>query len=127
MQDFIIGCLTMLSLIAILYKAKKRIRLKKIGFRQSILHGITKNIMPTNAELYKKKSTQSKIYSKRQTIRVIQTPDNLAYWVDQNTFYCADVQDGGFDPSMGKPVDTSNMSRQQIDNLMVILDNLKKD
>lgn len=127
MQEFIIGCLTTALIIAILYKAKRRIRLKKIGFRQSILHGITKNIIPTNAKLYKKKPSQSKIYSKRQTIKVIQTPDNLAYWVDQNTFYCAAVHDGGFDPSMGKPVDTSNMSKQQIDNLMIILDNLKRD
>jgi hypothetical protein len=127
MQEFVIGFLTSIVLIGILIKAKRRIRLKKIGFRQSILHGITKNIIPTNAELYHKKPSQSKMYSKRQKIRVIQTPDNLAYWVDENTFYCADVKDGGFDPSMGKPVDTSNMSRQQIDNLMVILDNLKKD
>lgn len=126
MQEFIIGFLTSVLVLGILSKARKRIRLKKIGFRQSILRSITKDIMPTNAELRKKIKTQSRIYSSRQSVRVIQTPDNKAYWVDHNTFYCAEVVDGQFDPTRGTPVDTSELSQKQIKELMFILDNLNK-
>ncbi len=82
--------------------------------------------MPTNAELRKKIKTQSRIYSSRQSVRVIQTPDNKAYWVDHNTFNCAEVVDGQFDPTRGTPVDTSEMSQKQVKELMFILDNLNK-
>lgn len=126
MQEFIIGFLTSVIVIGILSKSRKRVRLKKIGFRQSILRNITKDIMPTNAELRKKIKTQSRIYSSKQSIRVIQTPDNKAYWLDHNTFYCAEVVDGQFDPTRGTPVDTSDMSQKQVKELMFILDNLHK-
>ena len=126
MQEFIIGFLTSVIVIGILSKSRKRVRLKKIGFRQSILRNITKDIMPTNAQLRKKIKTQSRIYSSKQSIRVIQTPDNKAYWLDHNTFYCAEVVDGQFDPTRGIPVDTSDMSQKQVKELMFILDNLHK-
>ena len=126
MQEFIIGFLTSVIVIGILSKSRKRVRLKKIGFRQSILRNITKDIMPTNAQLRKKIKTQSRIYSSKQSIRVIQTPDNKAYWLDHNTFYCAEVVDGQFDPTRGTPVDTSDMSQKQVKELMFILDNLHK-
>lgn len=126
MQEFIIGFLTTLVLVAILNKVKKGIRLKKIGFRQSMVRSLTRDMIPTNAELKKKIKTQSSINYSRQKVRVIQTPDNKAYWVDHNTFFCADVRDGMFDPSQGIPVDTSNMSKQQINELMFILDTLNK-
>jgi 5-bromo-4-chloroindolyl phosphate hydrolysis protein len=126
MQEFIIGFLTSIIVVGILNKARKRVRLKKIGFRQSILRSITKDIMPTNAELRKKIKSQSKIYSSRQSVRVIQTPDNKAYWIEKNIFYCAEIVDGQFDPTMGTPVDTSNMSQKQVKELMFILDNLHK-
>ena len=67
MQEFIIGFLTSVIVIGILSKSRKRVRLKKIGFRQSILRNITKDIMPTNAQLRKKIKTQSRIYSSKQS------------------------------------------------------------
>ena len=125
MEPFLYGCLTTIAIVAIIKRAKGRFRMKRIGFRQSILHGIVKETIPSNSELYRLKQTQSRIHSKRNVVRVIQTPDNKAYWVEKNIFYCADVRDGEFDPTTGKPVDTDNMSQRELKDLMLILDTLK--
>lgn len=125
METFIIGCLTSFILIAIINRTKRRIVLKRIGFRQSMLHHIVKDMLPTNAFLDSQKDRQSKKYRGSAAIKVIQTPDNKAYWVENNTFYSAELVNGQFDPSSGTPVDTNNMSRKEIDKLLFILDNLK--
>jgi hypothetical protein len=125
MEQFIIGCLTSLLAVAIINKRRQGIRLKRIGFRQSILHTIVKDMLPSNSQVNSKKDRQSKKHRTESVIRVIQTPDSKAYWVENNIFYCAEVVDGQFDPSSGQPVDTSSLTRKELDKLMFILDNLK--
>lgn len=125
MEFFIAGCLTTLIIVAIIKRRQKRIRLKKIGFKQSMLHHIVKHMMPSNAELNSKKKRQSNVHSKGNTVRVIRTPDNKAYWVEDNIFYYADVIDGQFDPTEKKAVDTGELSKKEINKLLFILDNLQ--
>lgn len=125
MENFIIGCLTTLFLVAIIKRTKRRIVLKRIGFRQSMLHHIVKDMLPTNAFLDSQKDRQSKKHRSEAVIKVIQAPDNKAYWVQDNIFYYAEIVNGQFDPTDGKPVDTNNLSRKEIDKLLFILDNLK--
>lgn len=124
METFIIGCLTSFLLIAIINRTKRRIVLKRIGFRQSMLHHIVKDMLPTNAFIDSQKDRQSKKHRGNAAIKVIQAPDNKAYWVENNVFYSAELVNGQFDPSSGKPVDTNNMSKKEIDKLLFILDNL---
>ena len=100
--------------------------MRKIAFRQSILHKSLKPFMPTNAEYKRNKKTQARERVKNSVVKVIQTPDRKAYWVDKNIFYCADVIDGQFDPTIGKPVDTNGLSKKEIDKLLLILDTLNK-
>jgi hypothetical protein len=125
MENFIIGCLTTIVFVAIIKRTKRRVILKRIGFRQSILHHIIKDMLPTNNFLNSQKDRQSKKYRNAAVIKVIQAPDNKAYWVKDNIFYYAEVIDGEFDPTTGKPVDTNDLSRKEIDKLLFILDNLK--
>ena len=82
--------------------------------------------MPTNAE-YKRENTkrQSVERSRERVVRVIKTPDSKAYWVKDNIFYCAQVVDGEFDPQEALPVDTTHLSKKEVDKLLHILDNLK--
>lgn len=127
MELFIIVCLTTLSLIAIINKRQKVRLMRKIPFRQSMLHQVVKFAMPTNAELKKRSDTQSRIRSREGIIKVIQTPDSKAYWVENNIFYYAEVVDGQFDPTNGKPVETNSLSSKEVDKLLFILDNLNKN
>lgn len=90
-----------------------------------MLYHIVKGVLPTNAELKGDKKRQSMVHHGGNVVKVIQTPDSKAYWTENNIFYCADVVDGQFDPSAGVPVDTSNLSKKEINKLLFILDNLK--
>ena len=121
---FLVGFLTSYIIFGILKRQRERFKLRKIAFRQSTLHQIVKNVMPTNAEYKKQLKTQARDRLRNKVVKVIQTPDRKAYWVDGNIFYCADVINGEFDPSAGIPVDTSNLSKKEIDKLLFILDNL---
>ena len=126
MELFIIACLTTALVIAIIKTRQKRIKMRRITFRQSILHQVVKHMMPTNAE-YKRDNTkrQSVERSRERVVRVIKTPDSKAYWVKDNIFYCAEVIDGEFDPQEALPVDTTYLSKREVDKLLHILDNLK--
>ena len=93
--------------------------------RQSTFYGAIKSIIPESAKLIAKKDTQSQLHKSRNVVRVLQTSDNKAYWVKNNTFYYADIVNGEFDPNAGIPIDASNISKKDLDKLLFILDNLK--
>lgn len=126
MEIFLTAFLTTIAILAILKTRQKRIKMRRITFRQSILHQVVKHMMPTNAE-YKRENTkrQSVERSRERVVRVIKTPDSKAYWVKDNIFYCAQVVDGEFDPQEALPVDTTHLSKKEVDKLLHILDNLK--
>lgn len=126
MLEFFLGYLTSLVTIAIIKYRGRQIRLKKISFRQSMVHQIVKNTMPSNAEFKQMKETQSSAHRNQNVIKVVKTPDQKAYWVDGNIFYCAEVIDGQFDPNAGKPVDTNSLSKKEVNELLFILDNINK-
>lgn len=115
-------------LIAVIIKIvnTKRIKLKKILFRQSLIHQSIKYFLPTNSDLKSTRVRQSKNHLNRNTTRVIQTPDNKVYWVANNVFYYADLVDGEFDPANAKQINTENLSKKQLEELLFILDNLNK-
>lgn len=121
--------LTTVFIFAILkYQQNKKLNklvLKKILFRQSVMHETLKYFLPSNSVLRIKKNTQSKKHSERNTTKIITTPDNKVYWVANNVFYCADMIDGEFDPATAKPIDTQNLSKKQLNELLFILDTLK--
>ena len=98
--------------------------MQKLSFSQSSLHKVIKDLLPSNAELRQPVISQARKHNKERNIRVIYTPDQKAYWVVRNTFYCADLIDGQFDPSNGKPVNTDGLSKKEIEKLLFILDNL---
>ena len=93
--------------------------------RQSTLYKVIKKISPTYIETKVKKNKQSQVHKNKSVVRVIQAPNNKAYWVKDNIFYSADIVDGEFDPTAGIPVNTENASRKELETLLLILDNLK--
>ena len=117
--------LTMFSLFAILINKKRRVLIKKRTLRQSDLYGIVKEIFPSNRRIREMKPTQSKKFVEASITRFVATPDN-AYWVKNNVFYTAAVVDGEVLHRDAVPIDTAKLSKDEIDELLYILDNLKK-
>jgi hypothetical protein len=97
----------------------------KIKYSQSAIHERVKHFIPSR--LYEKPNivTQSMKHVEKHMIKVI-VIDNKAYWVKDNIFYVAETQQGNVVPETARPVDTSEMSKEDIDKMLFILDNLDR-
>jgi hypothetical protein len=94
--------------IIIIIKKKENNAFKKIVYRQSDMHNILK-------DFFFKDIDDDKVV----------ILDKKAYWISNNIFYVGEAVDGKVKPETGQPLDTSNMSKREIDKMLFILDNLK--
>ena len=111
------------SIIIVMNKKRKK-SFSKILYRQSDMHNILKDFFFKDIFDNKVVTSQSKIWKEKQTTRVV-IIDQRAYWVSNNMFYVGDTVDGKVKPETGKPLDTTKMSKREVDKMLFILDNLK--
>ena len=118
--------LTILFFVGILniINKKRKKSFNKILYRQSDMHNILKDFFFKDIFDDKVVTSQSKIWKEKQTTRVV-IIDQKAYWVSNNMFYVGDTVDGKVRPETGKPLDTTKMSKREVDKMLFILDNLK--
>ena len=113
-----------LSFILInLIGSRRKISRKKIIYRQSDTHNFLKEFFSRDTEM-ENKTTQSKKRQEERGTKIIVTEDDKAYWVIDNIFYTTNVINGRPDFENAKPIDTSNMSKKELDKMLFILDNL---
>jgi hypothetical protein len=103
--------------------SKRKISSRKIMYRQSDTHQFLKEFFSRNTDSENKK-TQSKKRQEERGTKIIVTEDDKAYWVIDNIFYTTTVINGRPDFDNAKPIDTSNMSKKELDKMLFILDNL---
>jgi hypothetical protein len=130
------------SIIYILIKIKILLNQKKLYFlktkgRQSTIHELVRNFLPTNEDFIKiliarkgyqnHPSKQSNQKYQKDKIKVVVIEDK-AYWVQDNTFYETIVtEDGNIDQSLAKPINIDEMKKEDVERLMLILDDLKRE
>jgi hypothetical protein len=112
------------SSIIIVMNKKRKNSFNKVLYRQSDMHNILKEFFFKDIFDDKVVTSQSKIWKEKQTTRVV-VIDQKAYWVSGNMFYVGDTVDGKVRPETGKPLDTTKMSKREVDKMLFILDNLK--
>ena len=110
--------------IIILMNKKRNKSFNKVLYRQSDMHNILKDFFFKDIFDDKIVTSQSKIWREKQTTRVV-IIDQKAYWVSNNMFYVGDTVDGKVRPETGRPLDTTKMSKKEVDKMLFILDNLK--
>ena len=125
-MNYIIVLLTSIAFCAIiiLMNKKRSKSFNKVLYRQSDMHNILKDFFFKDIFDDKVVTSQSKIWREKQTTRVV-IIDQRAYWVSNNMFYVGDTVDGKVRPETGKPLDTTKMSKREVDKMLFILDNLK--
>ena len=101
---------------------KTRQKISRVFYRQSDMHVLLKTFFSRDINS-ENKSSQIEIRNNRDKVKVIAIDQN-AYWVADNIFYVADLINNEPDFSTTRPVDTSNMSKTDIDKMLFILDNL---
>jgi hypothetical protein len=110
--------------ILIIISQKRKKSFNKIIYRQSDMHNMLKDFFFKDIDNDKVFTSQSKIWREKQTTKVV-ILDKKAYWISNNIFYVGEAVDGKVKPETGQPLDTSNMSKREIDKMLFILDNLK--
>jgi hypothetical protein len=110
--------------ILIIVNKKRKKSFNKVLYRQSDMHNILKDFFFKDIFDDKVVTSQSKIWKEKQTTRVV-IINEKAYWVSNNMFYVGDTVNGKVQPETGKPLDTTKMSKKEIDKMLFILDNLK--
>ena len=78
----------------------------------------------SNIKINKPVPSQLKKREEEQTTKVI-ILDDSAYWVLDNVFYVGVAVDGEVKPETAAPLDTSELSKTDINKLLYILDTLK--
>ena len=125
MEYGIIGALALAFSFLIIYwiGLKRKISNKRVIYRQSDTHAFLKEFFSRQTSQTKKKS-QLEQRKETQSTKIIITEDDIAYWVSDNIFLSTDVIDGRPDFENARPVDTSSMSKKELDKMLFILDNL---
>jgi len=126
MEYVAIAILTIVLSLAIIeiVKINQGRAFKKNVYRQTDMHRIFKGTTARN-NFTKKRETQIDKRAKGKSVKIVAI-DDKAYWVVDNTFYTANIINDHPDMSTAQPVDTSNMSRSDIDKMLFILDNLDR-
>lgn len=126
MANTLVVVLTLvLSWSIIKITTKKRYnRFNKVLHSQNDLYNILKNMFDSDVDVAKTAKSQSKNYRESNMVRVM-IFGNRAYWVKDNIFYVADADGDSPIPETAMPVDTSQMSKNDVEKMLFILDNLK--
>jgi len=141
-SSYFITALTIWLFVSIIYimvktKAlmhKNKIKVSKIKGRQSVIHELVQNFLPSNEDFirvliarqqkeYVPKQSRQKYNPKKIKVVVV---DDSAYWIQNNTFYKSIIsEDGEIDQNLAIPIDTTGMQNEEIEKLMRILDDLR--
>lgn len=126
---FFVGTVLMVLFYKVLIK-KFLVSDSKLSIQYSQSH-IFNTIKPFASLVYsiprKIMKTQATEHEKSQTVKVIMT-DTQAYWIRNNTFYTADInEDYTIDSDSTRAVDTMSMDKVQLDKIAFIVDSLTED
>jgi len=119
--------LTFASSLAII-RYSKNLRSKGVGSvmkSQSVIHSKTR-LYAEPIKQKPKRHSQSRNYVSERMIKIIAI-DGKAYWVKDNVFYTAEIQDGAVNHDTTKEVDTINMSKDDLDKMLFIMDSIKEE
>jgi hypothetical protein len=126
MLYFAVAVLTIVVFYCILIFSSKinKKKYKKHVYKQSDMHEMLKVFFNKDINNTSSLTSQLKKRKGEKTTKVI-ILGSSAYWVSENVFYVGLAVDGKAKPETGVPLDTSELSKTDINKLLFILDTLK--
>lgn len=126
-MEYFIGSLSTMILLYFVGRVRSstesKDQLVNILFSQSHMHEIVKPLLPPSVFEKKKQDTQSLKHERKTNVRVI-IIEGHAYWVKDNIFYMADMDDDLIDRETTRVVDTMGMDKVELDKMLFIMDRL---
>lgn len=125
LKYLLIPVLTFIFLAYIIsYNTKIRSKgIKEVMSSQSAIYNKIKDFIPKNL-INNLSVSQSQNHIHKYMLKVI-VVDDAAYWIKDNMFYKAEIKDGSVLPDTAKQVDTSSMSKEDLDKMIFIVDKLR--
>lgn len=131
-MDYNIGIALILFISGISYFVINKImmnkynNLKNVKLSQSYIHSLISPYIPKIDDDLPLFAGQVNNDDDRDSIKVI-IIDNSAYWIKDNTFYTAFVDDSGMvDKDTTRIVDTMTMDAVELDKMLFIMDRLRE-
>lgn len=118
----------LLSIVMLLLLSVYIIRLRLNSRKTQIISQAMLQHRFSNRNKYSRKfnaKSQSKNHEKETNVRVI-IVDNQAYWIKDNIFYNAPLLNNMVDKESAQRVDTTNMDKVQLDQMLFIVDKLRE-
>jgi len=131
MEYFLGSLVTFVTIIAVgkIFKSKEKDLLISdfLRYSQSYSHDLVKPFLPTNLELARlsSKPSQSENHDRKQKIKVIMIK-NKAYWIKNNAFYNAEIQNGEILKETTSQVDIMGMDKVQLEEMVFIVEELTR-
>ena len=125
-MEYLIGSLVSLAaitIVAVLLRRIPRPEISKITYSQSHLHNLVAPYLFSNKEIKDAVPTQATNHLKSIYVRVL-VLDGSAYWIRENVFYIADMENGEVIRESARQVDTMGMNKIQLKQMMSIVEKL---
>ncbi len=99
-------------------------RLSPYIYRQSTIHHLVHPFL--DPMLFKKERGESQAvkHFNKTNIKVVIVGED-AFWIKDNVFYTAKIDEGGVDKDTTTAVDTTHMNKVQLDKMLFIIDQLR--
>lgn len=129
-MDYLLGStITFLTIAAVIFfvrRASKSEKILYVSYSQSQIHSLLSPLLQDEFIATLEQETQStkhynQLYTKILFIK------KKAYWIKDNSFYVADLdEEGQVDVDSAKVVDTMAMNKVQLDEAMLIVEELTR-
>ena len=126
-MQYLIGfILTFFVSLAIIFIIKNKInkKMSRILYSQKDTHELFKYFFAIDSSNQKKRLSQLTKHTEKSMIKVMVIGQE-AYWVSDNTFFVANAINGEVEAGSATPVDVENMSKNDMNKMLFILDNLQ--
>jgi hypothetical protein len=123
---FFIGILTGILIAVILIRQRgidsEYENMPEILVRQSLVYRVSEMVQEMFEPLG---PTQSMLHNEPVRVRFVQSPDDKVYWIENETLYCTDIGEEGFDLSIKQTVKTQDLTSDELEQLLIILNILQ--
>lgn len=123
---FFIGILTGIFIAVILIKQQRADSddedAPEIVMRQSLIYRVSELMQEMFEPLG---PTQAMLHDEPVRVRFVQSPDDKIYWIEDDTLYCTDIGEEGFDLNIKTKVKTEELTEDELEQLLIILNILQ--